>query len=78
MTMTTRSAGAWSSCRPLRTLRPNIDPPLGLTGMISPAKPEMRRFCSTAPPDEVGRSPAPTTATLRGAKKAPRSRATPY
>src|SRR5262245_21775752 len=33
----------------------------------------MRRFCSTAPPDEVARSPAPTTATLRGAKNGFRS-----
>src|SRR5579883_3026068 len=44
--------------------------------MIVPVNPAMRRFWSTAPPDEVARSPAPMIAMLRGPKKGERSRVT--
>src|SRR5262245_7137337 len=46
--------------------RPRIDPPLGFTGTMRPAKPLAIRFLSTAPPALVSRSAAPAMATLVG------------
>src|SRR5947207_11113072 len=49
-------------------------PPLGLTGTTRPPYAARCSICITAPPEEVARSPAPTTAMLRGAKNGERSR----
>ena len=54
------------------TGRPSSSPPLGLTGTMRPRYPDLSRLRSTAPPELVGRSPAPTTATLAGRRNAER------
>ena len=47
--------------------------PREFTGQIRPSNPAARRLATTLPPTFVGSREAPTTATLRGSKKAARS-----
>ena len=71
-TITASSQAGDTSDSDATTGRPSSSPPLGLTGTMRPRYPDLSRLRSTAPPELVGRSPAPTTATLAGRRNAER------
>ncbi len=65
----TRSTGLSRSFSDTFAASPRISPPFGFTGTIRPLNPDASRLRNTAPPELVGRSPAPTTAMLVGFRK---------